>query len=111
VQVVEQLAKASGLPVTSQAAVATAWEAFLATAHEAWPEVKLPDVESLITFVGERLSGTDLATAIAAAPAADLALACACMRGEPSAHAAFDSVLTEPGWTRRQGAYPSPHPR
>jgi len=95
VSILEHLATASGLPVTSQVAVATAWEAFLATAHEAWPEVRLPEPEALVTFVGERLSGADLATAIAAAPAADLALACACVLGEASAHAAFDSVLTE----------------
>jgi len=93
--VVDQLAKTSGLAVTSTAAVLTAWDGFLATAHAAWPEVKLPEPEVLVTFVGERLAGVDLATALAAAPAADLALACACVLGEPTAHAAFDSVLTE----------------
>jgi RNA polymerase sigma-70 factor, ECF subfamily len=93
--VVDQLAKASGLTVTSTAAVLTAWDSFLATAHEAWPDVKLPDPEVLVTFVGERLAGVDLATALAGAPAADLALACACVLGEPTAHTAFDSVLTE----------------
>jgi len=93
--VVDQLAKTSGLAVTSTAAVLTAWDGFLATAHAAWPEVKLPEPEVLVTFVGERLAGVDLATALAGAPAADLALACACVLGEPTAHAAFDSVLTE----------------
>src|SRR5205085_8595430 len=39
--------------------------------------------------------GPDLATALAAVPAADVALAAACAAQEPTAHAAFDSVLTE----------------
>jgi RNA polymerase sigma-70 factor (ECF subfamily) len=48
-----------------------------------------------VTFIGPRLAGDDLATAIAAAPAADLVLAAACAAQEPSAHAAFDRVLVE----------------
>jgi RNA polymerase sigma-70 factor (ECF subfamily) len=66
----------------------------LATAREQWPRVKL-DEERLATLIGERLAGDDLAVALAAAPAADLALAAACVAQEPTAHAAFDAVLTE----------------
>jgi RNA polymerase sigma-70 factor (ECF subfamily) len=53
------------------------------------------DEHQLASFVGERLAGGDLATALTAAPAADLALAAACVAGEPTAHAAFDAVLVE----------------
>ena len=59
-----------------------------------WPRVKL-DEDQLVTFIGERLAGADLVAALAAAPAADLALAAACAAQEPTAHAAFDEVLTE----------------
>ena len=71
-----------------------AWGAFFATARAEWPQVTF-DEAKLATFVRERLAGDDLATAIAAAPAADLALAGACVLGEPTAVAAFDRVLTE----------------
>jgi len=53
------------------------------------------DEARLAVFIGERMTGGDLATAIAAAPAGDLALAGACAFGESTAHAAFDRVLTE----------------
>jgi RNA polymerase sigma-70 factor (ECF subfamily) len=66
----------------------------LATARDAWPALVLDDAR-LVTFIGPRLAGDDLATAIAAAPAADLVLAAACAAQEPSAHAAFDRVLVE----------------
>jgi RNA polymerase sigma-70 factor (ECF subfamily) len=59
-----------------------------------WPRIKL-DEEQLIQFIGERLSGADLVAALAAAPAGDLVLAAACAAQEPTAHAAFDEVLTE----------------
>lgn len=91
---VPQLVAASGLPAGSPGAVAAAWVSFVATARTGWPGVVF-DEAALATFVGPRLAGTDVAAALAAAPAADLALAAACAAQEPSAHAAFDSVLTE----------------
>ncbi len=91
---VDQLVKASGLAVASTAASVAAWDAFLATARAAWPEVHF-DPDKIVTLVGERLTGADLATALAAAPAADLALATACVAQEPTAHAAFDAILVE----------------
>jgi RNA polymerase sigma-70 factor (ECF subfamily) len=91
---VDQLLAASGLTAASRPAVAAAWEGLLATARDAWPALVLDDAR-LVTFIGPRLAGDDLATAIAAAPAADLVLAAACAAQEPSAHAAFDRVLVE----------------
>jgi len=91
---VQQLSAASGLAASSTAAALSAWESLLATARASWPRVKL-DEEQLVTFIGERLAGSDLVAAIAAAPAADLAIAAACAAQEPTAHAAFDAVLTE----------------
>lgn len=91
---VQQLSAASGLAASSAAAAASAWDSLLATAQLAWPRVRF-DEQHLISFVGERLAGTDLAAALAAAPAADLALAAACVAQEPTAHAAFESVLAE----------------
>lgn len=90
------LSAASGLTAGSRPAVAAAWEGLVMTARDAWPKVAL-DEGKLAAFVGPRLAGgsSDLATAIAAAPAADLALAAMCAAQEPTAHAAFDSVLTE----------------
>jgi RNA polymerase sigma-70 factor (ECF subfamily) len=90
----EQLRRASGLPAGSPIAVAAAWESLLAIARVEWPSVRF-DESKLAPLVGERLAGHDLAVALAAAPAADLALAVACVAQEPSAHAAFDAVLTE----------------
>jgi RNA polymerase sigma-70 factor (ECF subfamily) len=66
----------------------------LATARAQWPQVAF-DEDTLAPFVGERLVGPDLPSALAAAPAADLALAGACAAQEPTAHAAFDAVLVE----------------
>ncbi|HSK02339.1 MAG TPA: hypothetical protein VK932_13900, partial [Kofleriaceae bacterium] len=66
----------------------------LAAAREAWPQVRLPE-PLLAAFFGPRLTGADLAAALATAPVADLALAAACLAQEPTAHAAFDAVLTE----------------
>lgn len=91
---VEQLTKASGLAASSRSAVVAAWEALLATAREKWPTVTF-DEDALVEFIGPRLSGDDLPAALTAAPAADLAMAAACAAQENSAHAAFDSVLTE----------------
>jgi RNA polymerase sigma-70 factor (ECF subfamily) len=67
-----------------------AWPAFVAVAHSAWPKLAL-DEATLAAFVGPRLEGSDLA----AAPAADLAIAAMCEAQEPTAHAAFDEILTE----------------
>src|ERR1043165_9207815 len=83
------LSAASGLAATSPEAVVGAWESLVATAREQWPTVKLDD-DQLVDFIAARLVGDDLATALAAAPAADLALAGACAAQEPTAHAAFD---------------------
>ena len=91
---VAQLSSASGLAAASAVAVMGAWESLVASARAQWPNVSF-DEDTLAPFVGERMSGDDLATALAAAPAGDLALASACVAQEPSAHAAFDAVLVE----------------
>ncbi len=91
---VQQLAAASGLAVPSRAAAEAAWELLLSLARAKFPTVKL-DEEVFAAFVGERIAGDDLATALGTAPGADLALAAACAAQEPTAHAAFDSVLVE----------------
>ncbi len=94
VAVVEQLARASGLPAPSPAAVEAAWAATVSSARAAWPTVQFDD-DQLVEFVGARLAGKDVASALAAIPAADIALAAACAADEPTAHAAFDAILTE----------------
>lgn len=91
---VEQLAHASGLKISSQPAAVAAWELLVNTARAKWPDVK-HDEDQLARFVGERLHGEDLPTALGTAPAGDLALAAACAAQEPTAHAAFDAVLVE----------------
>ncbi|MDQ3337259.1 MAG: hypothetical protein M4D80_19010 [Myxococcota bacterium] len=91
---VQRLATASGLPVGSHAAADAAWTQLLSRARDAWPAVELAD-SHLVDFIGPRLAGVDLPSAIAACPAADLAIAAACVAQEPTAHAAFDAVLTE----------------
>ena len=91
---VAQLASASNLATGSRAAVLGAWDAMIATARAQWPKVTF-DEDQLAPFIGERLVGPDLPSALAAAPAADLALAGACVAQEPTAHAAFDAVLVE----------------
>jgi len=91
---VDQLVTAAGLPAPTREAAAAAWETALGAARTAWPSVKLDPLQ-LAKFIGERLTGTDVASALAAAPAADLALAGACAAQEPTAHAAFDTVLVE----------------
>jgi RNA polymerase sigma-70 factor (ECF subfamily) len=91
---VTQLTTASGLAATSPAAALGAWDGLLAMARRQWPSVTL-DEDTLAPFIGQRLVGNELTQALSAAPAADLALAAACVAQEPSAHAAFDAVLTE----------------
>ena len=91
---VDYLIATSGLSAASRAVVATAWQAMLDTAHTIWPDVRI-DPPQLVEFIAERLAGADLAGALATAPAADLVLAAACTAQEPTAHAAFDAVLSE----------------
>jgi RNA polymerase sigma-70 factor (ECF subfamily) len=91
---VDRLAASSGLAVPSAPAAVAAWEGVLAGARRAWPAMTV-DETKLAEFIGPRLAGPDLAAALAAAPAGDLAIAAMCEAQEPSAHAAFDTVLTE----------------
>jgi len=91
---VDYLIATSGLPSVSRGVVATAWQAMLDTAHMVWPDVRI-DPARLVEFIAQRLTGADLAGALATAPAADLVLAAACTVQEPTAHAAFDAVLSE----------------
>ncbi|HEY1558168.1 MAG TPA: sigma-70 family RNA polymerase sigma factor [Kofleriaceae bacterium] len=91
---VQALQRASGLPAPTPGAVLAAWDALIGAARSRWPSVQF-DEAKLAPLVGERLTGADLGVALTAAPAADLALAAACIAQEPSAHAAFDSILAE----------------
>jgi RNA polymerase sigma-70 factor (ECF subfamily) len=91
---IEELAHASGLASPSRAAAEAAWRGALASARGAWPQVQLDEAQ-LAAFFGPRLFGVDLVAALATAPVADLAIAAACHAQEPTAHAAFDAVLTE----------------
>jgi len=91
---VDRLIATAGLAAPARAGVATAWQVMLETAHAAWPDVRI-DPTQIVDFIAQRLTGTDLASALAAAPAADLVLAAACAHDEPTALAAFDIVLTE----------------
>ena len=91
---VDKLAAASGLAIGSRPAAVAAWAAVMESAKLAWPAVKLDEAQ-LAEFFAARIEGTDLAAALAAAPAGDLAIAAACAAQEPTAHAAFDAVLRE----------------
>ena len=91
---VERLAATSGLAVPSAPTALAAWEAVVTGAQRAWPAMLL-DLSKLVEFVGPRLVGAELAAALAAAPAGDLAIAAMCEAQEPTAHAAFDAILTE----------------
>jgi RNA polymerase sigma-70 factor (ECF subfamily) len=91
---VDQLIATSGLAPASRPVVATAWQAMLDAAQTAWPGLQV-DPALIVEFIAQRLAGADLAAALATAPAADLVLAAACMAQEPTAHAAFDAVLSE----------------
>ena len=92
--VVDRLATASSLGIPSRPAAVAAWASILDGAKRAWPSVKF-DEATLADFFATRIEGPDLAAALAAAPAGDLAIAAACTALEPTAHAAFDAVLTE----------------
>lgn len=91
---ISELARTSGLPVGSPTAATAAWTTLLAAAREAWPSLKL-DPDKLAAFVGPRLAGPDLESALVTLPAGDVAIAAACVAQDPLAHAAFDSILTE----------------
>jgi len=58
----------------------------IAVAHAAWPDLDVPDVDFL-AYIAERRDGV---SPDAHVPAADLYLACACVRGVPAALAAFE---------------------
>lgn len=66
----------------------------IAAARAQWPHVTL-DEDEIANFVGPRLIGSDLVSALGALPAADVALAAACVAQQPTAHVAFDAVLGE----------------
>lgn len=91
---VAKLVAASGLMVNSRTAVVSAWDAAVAAARAQWPDVVFAD-EDMVAFIGSRLTGTDLVSALRALPAADMALAAACVAQKPSAHAAFEALLGE----------------
>ena len=71
---------------------AAAWTALFARSREAWPTVTF-DEDKLRAHITERLEG-EVADALAAA-STDLVYAAACCIQEPTAHAAFDAILTE----------------
>ncbi|MBA3458529.1 MAG: sigma-70 family RNA polymerase sigma factor [Deltaproteobacteria bacterium] len=91
---VERLASTSKLAVPSKPAALAAWGAVVAGAKRAWPKIAF-DEDKLAAYIGPRLEGPDLAAALAAAPAGDLAIAAMCEAQEPTAHAAFNDVLSE----------------
>src|SRR4051812_12375630 len=90
----DHLLATSGLPADARPVVATAWQAMIDVARTAWPSVQIEPAR-VVEFIAQRLAGPELAAALATAPAADLMLAAACAAQEPTAHAAFDAVLTE----------------
>jgi RNA polymerase sigma-70 factor (ECF subfamily) len=95
VDLIAELTRTSGLSAAEpRASVESAWAAVVSTARAAWPTVQFEEAK-LAEFVGPRLTGSDLASALATLPAGDVALAAACAAQEPTAHAAFDSILTE----------------
>ncbi len=89
---IADLARASGL--LAGAGAESAWSSLTSEARATWPAVRFDDA-TLVEFVGSRLAGEDLASALTTLPAGDVALAAACAAQEPTAHAAFDSILTE----------------
>lgn len=91
---VDKLVAVSKLAIGSRAAATAAWASVIAGAKLAWPTVRFDEAQ-LAEFFAERIEGSDLAAALAAAPAGDIAIAGACTAQEPTAHAAFDAVLTE----------------
>ncbi len=91
---IAELSRASGLPIGAPVAAESAWVAVLVAARTAWPTVHFNDAK-LAAFIGPRLTGVDLAAALTTLPAGDVALAAACASQEPTAHAAFNSILGE----------------
>jgi RNA polymerase sigma-70 factor (ECF subfamily) len=62
--------------------------AMVAEARSAWPDLDVP-ADELVAYVAARLPAGAAATLATGARVADLALACACARGDPAAIAAF----------------------
>jgi RNA polymerase sigma-70 factor (ECF subfamily) len=91
---VDVLIATAGLDAPSRPAIAAAWNELVDAARAAWPMIEI-DVTKLAEFVATRLTGADLVSALAAAPATDLAIASACAALEPSAQGAFESLLVE----------------
>src|SRR5580693_1227558 len=80
----------TGISGVHAAALEHALARVLQRAHEAWPDIPFED-ESFIRFVGERFGrGADPLAALHALRAGDLALAHACVEGQPRALAALE---------------------
>ena len=71
--------------------VGEALDAHVRAAHEAWPEVALPD-EVFMTHLADR-AGPEGARSLGSLHGADLYLACACARLEPRALSVFDEKV------------------
>lgn len=91
---VAQLAAASGIPASSHTAALATWNALVDAARAQWPDVTL-DEDEIARFVGPRLVGVDIVSALESIPAGDMALAAACLAQQATAHAAFDALLCE----------------
>src|SRR6185437_108987 len=78
-------------------ALEAAVDAAIARARARWPAIALDPAE-LGAFLGARLDEP----ALPGACVEDLHLACACLRGDPAALAAFEALLAQtPAWVRR----------
>lgn len=77
--------------------VGTELEALLVALHgagrAAWPGVEV-DAIDFVSYLADRVPAGIDREALGGMAAADLYLACACLRGDPGALAAFDGVLT-----------------
>jgi hypothetical protein len=77
----DQLSRDSGLVAPSAASTLAAWEQVVSRARAAWPGVQFDD-DVIAALVAPRLVGSDLPSALIAAPAVDLrAAARRCHRG------------------------------
>ncbi len=93
---------ASALLIRASARIATCWtasdalESGLQTlcdeGRSAWPNFEVPALE-FCRFVGERLRDGDEPDVLRDLHSADLYLACACLRGEPTGLAALETLL------------------
>ncbi|MEZ4362759.1 MAG: sigma-70 family RNA polymerase sigma factor [Kofleriaceae bacterium] len=79
-----------GAGPSEAAEAAAAWAAAWQRIERAWPQLELRE-EEIARFLAERLDGG--APALAAAPVEDLALAAQCVRGDRTAHRAFEAYL------------------